>query len=182
MTISWKCPECGLDYDTISPRDASGAVRSFPRRYRSLLTHFEPGEDLEAVIRQRPAEGVWSALEYTAHVAQTLDLMAPTIRQIVNEDNPHLFAWDPDEQAEEQSYNNWSLLEAVGELESGCADLSMAIEYTPATDWNRKGTFDYGEREAIDIARNAVHEGSHHLRDIKRGLSQILGRDVEEKL
>lgn len=182
MTISWTCPECGLAYDAISPRDAAGAVRSFPRRYRSLLTHFEPGEDLEEIIRQRPAPDVWSALEYTAHVAQTLDLMAPTIRQIVNEDNPHLFAWDPDEQAEEQSYNDWTLLEAIGEMESGCADLSMAIEYTPSTDWNRKGTFDYGEREAIDVARNAVHEGSHHLRDIRRGLSQILGREIEELL
>ncbi|MEW6152464.1 MAG: DinB family protein [Actinomycetota bacterium] len=182
MTISWTCPECGLDYDKISPRDASGAVRTFPRRYRSVLTHFAlPGEDLEEIVRQRPAPGVWSALEYTAHVAQTLDLMAPTIRQIVLEDNPHLFAWDPDEQAEEQSYNDWTLMEAIAELESACADLSMALEYVGSEDWTKKGTFDYGEREALDVARNAVHEGSHHLRDIKRGLSQILGREVEEQ-
>lgn len=180
MTIHWVCPECGLDYDTISPRDAAGAVRTFPRRYRNVLTHFGPDEDLEEVIRTRPAPDVWSALEYTAHVAQTLDLMAPNIRQIVNEDNPHLYTFDPDEQAEEQDYNDWTLLMAVSELESACADLSMAIEYTPSDAWNRKGTFDYGEREAIDIARNAVHEGSHHLRDIRRGLSQILGREVEE--
>jgi hypothetical protein len=60
--------------------------------------------------------------------------------------------------------------------------MSLAIEYVPSDEWNRVGTFDYGEREAIDVARNAVHEGSHHLRDIKRGLSQILGREVEEQL
>jgi hypothetical protein len=180
VTIHWVFPECGLDYDTISPRDAAGAVRTFPRRYRNVLTHFEAGEDLEEVIRTRPAPDVWSALEYTAHVAQTLDLMAPNIRQIVNEDNPHLYTFDPDEQAEEQDYNDWSLLMALSELESACADLSMAIEYTPSDSWNRTGTFDHGEREAIDVARNAVHEGSHHLRDIRRGLSQILGREVEE--
>lgn len=182
MSIRWKCPECGLDYESISPRDAAGAVRSFPRRYRSILTHFEPGEDLEEIIRTRPAPGVWSALEYACHVAQRLDLMAPTIRQIVNEDNPHLYTFDPEKQAEEQDYNDWALLTALGELESACADLSMAIEYTAADEWTRKGTFDYGEREAIDVARDAVHEGSHHLRDIKRGLSQILGREVEEQL
>lgn len=183
MTISWVCPECGLDYDTVSPRDAAGAVRTFPRRYRSLLTQtFEPGEDLEELIRRRPAEGVWSALEYTCHVAQTLDLMAPTIRQIVNEDNPHLYSWDPDEQAEEQDYNDWTLMMAISELESACADLSMAIEYTGADEWTRVGTYDYGEREAIDVARNAVHEGSHHLRDVKKVLGQVLGREVDEKL
>ena len=180
MALDWTCPICGLDYKTVSPRDAAGAVRTFPRRYRNLLTHFEPGEDLEEVIRTRPSEGVWSALEYTAHTAQTIDLMAPTLRQVVNEDNPHLWAWDPDEQAEEQDYNDWTLLQAIGELESACADMSMAIEYVGADEWDRVGSYDYGERAAIDIARNAVHEGSHHLRDIKNGLREILGREIED--
>ncbi|MGH9225948.1 MAG: DinB family protein [Acidimicrobiales bacterium] len=178
--MSWVCKECGLDYEEITPHVASGAVRTFPRRYRSVLTHFKPGEDLEEVIRTRPAAGVWSALEYTAHVAQTLDLMAPAIRQIALEDNPPLFSFDPDVQAEEQDYNDWTLLQALSELESACADLSMAIEYCASSDWGRKGTFSYGEREAIDVARNAVHEGNHHLMDIKRGLSSILDRDIGE--
>ena len=180
MTISWKCPDCGLDYETISPRDCAGAVRTFPRRYRQVLTHFEAGENLEEIIRQRPSEGVWSALEYTAHVAQTLDLMAPAIRSIGADDNPTLWAFDPDEQAAKEDYNSWTLLRAIGELESACADLSMAIEYTSSSDWTRTGTYPHGEREAIDVARNAVHEGTHHLRDIKRNLGQLLGRAVDE--
>ena len=183
MSISWTCPECGLDYDTIEPRDCAGAMRTLPRRYRSVLTTvFLEGEDLEAIIRQRPAEGVWSALEYTAHVAQTLDLMAPAIRSIGADDNPTLYAFDPDEQAAKEDYNSWTLLQAIGELESACADLSMAIEYTASTGWARKGTYDHGEREAIDVARNAVHEGAHHLRDIKRNLGQLLGREVDENI
>jgi hypothetical protein len=181
VSISWTCPECGLDYDTISPHDASGAMRMLPRRYRSVLTtHFLPGEDIEALIRQRPAEGVWSALEYTAHAAQVIDMAAPAIRQIALEDNPLLFSFDAEVQAEEQDYNSWTLLQAVGEMESACADLSMAIEYCDSTGWNRIGTFSYGEREAIDVARNAVHEGAHHLRDVKLGLSKLLGREVDE--
>ncbi len=180
MTVSRVCPECGFDYGTVSPRDASGAIRTFPRRYRSVLTSFEDDEDLEEIIRQRPAADVWSALEYTAHVAQTIDLMAPNLRQIITEDNPFLYTFDPDTQVEEQSYNNWTLLQALGELESACADMSMAIEYVPSSEWNRVGTFDSGEREAIDVARDAVHEGAHHLRDIKRNLSAMLGREVDE--
>jgi hypothetical protein len=180
MTVSWVCPQCGFDYETVSPRDASGAVRTFPRRYRSVLTQFDDDDELEDVIRRRPAPDVWSALEYTAHVAQTIDLMAPNLRQIITEDNPFLYTFDPDRQAEEQSYNNWTLLQALGELESSCADMSMAIEYVPADGWSRVGTFDYGEREAIDVVRSAVHEGAHHLRDIKRNLSSILGREIDE--
>jgi hypothetical protein len=181
MTISWKCPECGLDYDTISPRDAVLAVRTFPRRYRALLTHFDPDEDVDDVIRRRPAPGVWSALEYTAHAAEVLDLLAPTIRQIVNETNPHLYFFDSDAQAAEKSYNDWPLLRALGDLESACADLSSAIEFVDPADWNRTGTFDWGEREAIDMARNAVHEGAHHLRDIEKVLTQVRGRATSER-
>lgn len=176
MSVSWTCPECGLDYDTVSNRDAVLAVRTFPYRYKKLLTTLEPGEDMDAILRERPAPDVWSAIEYTAHVAQTLDLMAPTIRQMVNEDNPHLFEFDPDKQAEEQSYNDWTFTDVLGELESACADLSSAIEYVDPADWHRKGTFSYGEREAIDVARNAVHEGNHHLMDIERGLATLRAR------
>jgi hypothetical protein len=181
MTISWKCPECGLDYDLISPRDAALAIRTFPRRYRNLLTHLGPDEDVDDVIRRKPSPDVWSALEYTAHVAQVLDLIAPIIRQIANEDNPHLYFFDSDQQAAEQAYNEWSLLRALGELESACADLSMTIEYMDPAAWNRKGTFDWGEREAIDMVRNAVHEGAHHLRDLQKVLTQVRGRETTER-
>lgn len=181
MTIRWTCPECGLSYETISPRDAAGAVRTFPRRYRAILTHFDDDEDPDSIIRRRPAPDVWSALEYTGHVADVLDLTAPILRQIANEDNPHLYFFDSDRQAEEQSYNQLPLLTVISRLETACADLSMAIEYTSADDWTRVGTFDWGEREAIDVVRNAVHEGAHHLRDIERGLARVRGRPVAQE-
>ena len=176
MALSWTCPECGLVYDTISPLDAVLAVRTFPRRYRHLLTHFDPDEDVDDVVRRKPSPDVWSALEYTAHVAEVLDLLAPTIRQIEAEDNPHLYFFDSDKQAQEQGYNNWPLLRVIGDLDSACADLSSAIEFVEPENWGRKGTFDWGEREAIDMARNAVHEGAHHLRDVEKVLTQVRGR------
>jgi hypothetical protein len=176
VTISWRCPQCGLDYDFISPRDAALAVRTFPRRYRNVLTHFGPGEDVDDVIRRRPEPGMWSALEHTAHVAEVLDLMAPNIRQIASEANPRLPSVDPDRESEEQSYNEQPLLEVLSRLETACADLSMAIEYMDPSDWTRTGTFEYGQREAIDVVRNAVHEGAHHLRDIEWVLAQVRKR------
>lgn len=183
MTLHVQCPECGVDYDEITPHDAAGFMRMLPRRYRNVLTRvFRPGEDLEELIRRRPEPGVWSALEYTAHTAQTLDLLAPALRKTALEDNPFLFAFEPDEQAEEQAYNDWTLLQALSELESACADLSMAIEYTEPANWARVGTYPEpkGERSAVDLAREAVHEGIHHLRDVRRVLGAVLGREVRE--
>jgi hypothetical protein len=181
MTVHWVCPECGLDYDTISPRDAVLAARTFPRRYRSLLTHLDPDEDPDSVIRRRPAPDVWSALEYTAHVADILDWLASSIRRIEVEDQPRLYEFDPDEKAEEEEYNDLPLVEALGRLETACADLSNTIEFMDPAAWTRTGRYEWGEREAIDLARNAVHEGSHHLRDIQRVLTQVRGRTTEER-
>ncbi|HWI03460.1 MAG TPA: hypothetical protein VNT52_06465, partial [Acidimicrobiales bacterium] len=68
MSEASKCQECGFDYETLDPAEIPAALRAFAKRYRAPLTRFLPGEDGDAVVRQRPAEGTWSALEYAAHV------------------------------------------------------------------------------------------------------------------
>lgn len=176
MSLDWTCPECGMDYQTVSPRDIVLAARTFPRRYRAVLTRFGTDEDPDDLLRARPAPAVWSALEYAAHVADILELLAPTIRRIEVEDNPRLNQFDPDERAEEEAYNEDGLLDVLGRLETGCADLSNTVEFMDPDAWTRTGSYEWGEREAIDVARNAVHEASHHLRDIERVLAQARAR------
>ena len=44
--------------------------------------------------------------------------------------------------------------------------------FTP-DDWSRKAQYPYGEREVIDIFRNMVHEGVHHLRDVENVLRAV---------
>jgi hypothetical protein len=174
VSVSWTCPECGLVYDTISPRDAALAVRTFPRRYRYLLTHFHPDEDVDDVIRRRPHGGVsWSALEHAAHAADTLDLLGPAIRRVTTEANPRLSFPDPVERAEREGYNEQRLLDVLSRLDTACADLSMTIEYMDPGDWTRNGVLEGEEREAIDLARDAVHTGVHHLREIERVLAEV---------
>ena len=47
-----------------------------------------------------------------------------------------------------------------------------------ADDWSRKAQYPYGERELIDIARNMVHEGVHHLRDVENVLRAVIGKPL----
>ena len=170
----WVCPECGLDYDTISPRDTVAAVRSYPRRYRSALTSgFDPGEDPEDLVRRRPDPATWSALEYSAHVADVLDFTVLWIRGILREDDPEMFAFDSDEQAVEKGYNDQSRREVIGNLETASAELASVLEGVSPDDWARTGRFPWGVRDALATARNAVHEGSHHLRDVERVLARV---------
>ncbi len=170
------CPECGLHYDTISAGDALVAVRSFPRRYRALLTALDPEEDAESIVRRRPAPGTWSAVEYTAHVGDVLDQLATAIRKIVVENHPAVTTWDADERAAEQRYGDWDSTEALFALDHACARLADVMESVDPGDWVRTGTVDGSERDALTLARDAVHEGAHHLRDIERGLRAVRGR------
>lgn len=168
------CPECGLDYDTVKPLDTIRAVRSFPYRYRSLVKElYQQEPDAEGIMRRRPEPSTWSALEYTAHVADAIDTMAPIIRRMIVEDNPSIPSSDNEDRVDTEDYNSLAVPEALSRLESSCSDLGMTLDCLGAEDWTRTGQFDFGERDALAIARNAVHEGSHHLRDIESNLKPM---------
>ncbi len=152
------------------------AVRSFPRRFRALLVTPGSVDAPDAVFRRRPDPSTWSALEYTAHVADLLDHLGPMIRRIIVEENPSIPGFDNDERAATKRYNDLERAEVLGWLELACGELASVIEGVSADDWTRTGRLDDGVRDALTVARNGVHEGSHHLRDVQRVLNQVRGR------
>lgn len=172
----WVCPECGLDYDTISPSDAAIALRSFPRRYREALAVLEGDDRRDALLRRRPEPTVWSALEYTAHVADMEDAMAGVISRMTRETHPTLDFPDADERAAEAGYNELDPTAVLDHLASACEGAATAVAAVAPADWTRTAAFPWGDRDALTMARNAVHEGSHHLRDLNRVLSEVTGR------
>lgn len=151
------------------------AVRSFPRRYRSLLVTPGSADGPDAVFRRRPDPSTWSALEYAAHVADRLDHLGPDIRRITYEERPALAAFDSDERATAQSYNTIDRTEVLGWLDLACAELASVMETVRADDWTRTGLVAGAERDAITLARDGVHEGAHHLRDVQRVLAAVRG-------
>jgi len=171
----WVCPECGLDYDTVKPLDAINAIRSFPRRYRAALAALSRDEAFDVLVRRRPVPGTWSGLEYTAHAADMIDRFAPAIRRIQVEDRPALAFFDPETRVDQDRFNDRTVSRVLSDLETACADMAATLETVEAEDWTRTGRFDWGERDILTTARNAVHEGSHHLRDTERVLAQVWG-------
>lgn len=171
----WVCPECGIDYDTISPSDAVVAVRSYPRRFGAALAGPDAEDDpaWDARLHQRPEPTVWSAVEYTAHVADLFDLFADVLRRMAVEDDPQIDFWDENERAEQQHYNDQPRQHTLEGLKANAQRLALVMDGIDAGDWTRTATFPWGERDTLTMARNAVHEGHHHLRDVERVLESL---------
>jgi DinB family protein len=172
----WVCPECHLDYDSIKPLDTIAAIRSFPRRYRAALTTFGQDEDADALVRRRPEPGAWSALEHAALAADMIDRYAPAVRRMLVEDGPTLPFFDPESRVDNERWNERSVRGVLSDMETACADMASTLDSVGAEDWTRTGRFDWGERNVLDAAREAVHQGSHHLRDIESVLRRVRGR------
>lgn len=170
MSSGYVCPECGLDYDTISPPDTKVAIRSYPRRYRSALASAMDDESDEGLVRRRPDDTTWSALEYTVHVADVYEHFAPAFRRMYEESHPTIDFWDPDERAEAERYGEQDPAAALDRLDAAAEQLAQVLDRVDADAWSRTATFPFGERDLLRMARNAVHEGSHHLRDVERVL------------
>ena len=171
------CPDCGLDYDTVMPLDTVRAVRSYPRRYKALLTGvFDDDEDPDAVVNRRPDDSTPSALEHTARAAHVIDATGPLIRRASVEDEPTLKWFDFEERSAERRYNESSRREVLAEIETACADLAATLDTVGDDDWTRVAHFDTDDRTVLDLARDAVHAGSHHLRQIEKVLEQVRGR------
>lgn len=172
------CPDCGLDYGTVKPLDAIRAIRSYPRRYRAFLTGFDDDEDPDALVRRRPDPATPSALEHAVRAAYVIDATAPLIRRTIVEDEPSLPSFDFEQRPTERRYDEESRREVLSEIETACADLATTLDTVDDEDWLRIAHFDDGDRTVLDMARDAVHAGSHRLREIERVLPQVRGRPL----
>jgi hypothetical protein len=166
----WVCSECGFDYDACSPATTPETLRGFGRRYRIPLVRGLPGEDLDRLLRMRPDPQTWSALEYACHTRDGFALYDHRIGVVLVEDRPMLPGMRRDEVVVERDYNRQNPAEVSEELAVAAEVLAARLESVPHEGWVRVGVRDNLEMTIDWMARNVVHEGTHHLLDIGRSL------------
>jgi hypothetical protein len=171
-----RCAECGFDPSELRPSDTAVAVRSFVRRYQAPLMRGLPGEDLDSIVRRSPASGVWSALEYSAHVRDIFRVFDGRIRSALAGDEPSemVVDWEGMVAAVSPSLERKAVADDVADAATTLA--TTLSELTP-TDWELSAHDGRGHRLPVrDLALAAVHEGSHHLLDVGRSLRAARGR------
>ncbi len=172
----WVCSECGFDFDACDPAVAADTVRGFARRYAIPLTRGLKHEDLDALLRVRPEPDTWSALEYACHVRDSFGVYDDRIAKVLAEDRPSFKMMGRDQAVIDRDYNRQLPAVVVEELSAAAEGLAARLETVPADGWDRVGIREDLEMTVDWMARNSVHEGSHHLVDIGRVLRAARAR------
>lgn len=167
-TGEWSCDECGMDFAAHGPGDLASRTREFPIRWRYLT------EDVDdATRRRRPDPSTWSAIEYGCHIDDALHWMVGALARTRDEDRPYNEYFDPDARAEQERYDERPYEDVSAALADGAVQLADLLEEVQPDEWERVARYSWGERDLLDMARNAVHEGVHHLWDVERVLTGL---------
>lgn len=176
----WPCEECRYDPASFDEAALVGAVAAIATRYQAPLTRFLPADDQSYVLRTRPSPGVWSALEYVAHVRDAVGFYDERVRRVLAEDNPQLTAPDDPRLSAPKSWDDLCIERRYNEQDPATVLTALAESATAAAarfaslspeQWQRTGLgIDGDERSVRLLAERLAHEGHHHLLDIGRSM------------
>lgn len=129
---------------------------------------------LPELRRIRPSPQVWSVAEYVCHLRDVHIAYTIRLHRTRIEDRPTLEPVLNDLRARRFRYNECDLAATLNELATAAAGFCEEAARTGEQDWNRVATRLPGEqRTARWLVRQAMHEGVHHLSDIRK-IGEIL--------
>jgi hypothetical protein len=119
--------------------------------------------------RTRPSPGVWSVNEYVCHLRDVYVSFTIRLYRVRTEHQPAFEPMFNDLRARRFRYNECDLAATLDELAAAATGFGDEVARTEEHEWNRVGTRLPGERRTARwLVRQAMHEGAHHLGDIKR--------------
>jgi len=162
------CSACGFDGADYDDAGLLAQLRALGPSWRALLD--QAGPDL----RTRPADGVWSAIEYAAHSRDITALHEFGVEQALTGDEPVLPAVDPGlADAAAASYGEDDPDDVVEALAAAATQLAARADDAGTDAWSRGLTLGDQRVEVRRLLEHALHDSTHHLGDVARGLAQL---------
>jgi uncharacterized damage-inducible protein DinB len=163
------CPDCGVAYLDVSIERAAEVIGGLPASFRAAMAAIPPD-----AYRRRPEAGTWSVVEYLCHVRDVYATYTIRLHRARTEPEPVLEPMLNDLRARRFDYLHRDVDAVLDELEANAAGFRAEIARTPSGSWDRRVSRLPGERRTARwLARQAVHEGVHHLRDIEQVSGQV---------
>jgi hypothetical protein len=154
------CPECGLDTQRFAREAIPGMIQVNAAAWQDVLSG--PGD-----LRQRPAPGVWSTLEYGCHVRDVLRLYDERLVMMLTEDGPDYPNWDQNATALADRYAEQDPALVAADLRRAAEAIAARFGRVSGDQWQRTGRRSDGARFTVEsFARYLVHDPVHHLYDV----------------
>lgn len=159
-TLERRCPECGVDVAELTPQDVAAAIRASLPRWQAALSR----ED----VAERPSPGVWSVLEYGAHVRDVFRVMHYRLDLLLTREAPTFPDWDQDGTAVEDDYAGQDPRAVATQLAAAGRGMADALDAVLRRDLERSGTRSNGSVFTVrTLGRYAWHDVAHHLHDVE---------------
>ena len=173
-TKSWvwvlerKCDQCGFDTRSFPSTDIARLNREAAEPWPELLD--------DPLVRLRPNDSTWSALEYACHVRDAFRLGHYRVGLMLTDDTPHFENWDQDDTAVADRYDLQNPELVAEEIVSAAAALADLFSTVEPHQWARTGVRSDGVPFTVDsFGRYFVHDPLHHVFDVRRGYSGLAG-------
>jgi hypothetical protein len=153
------CPECGLEPAAVDPTTVADRIRTHAGRWSAALA--------EPAATERPAPGVWSPVEYGAHVRDMYGVFADRVGLMLLADDPEFENWDQDVAAVEGGYERLSAAEVATGLTAAIDRMATGLDAVPAHAWHRTGRRSNGSAFTVaTLTQYMLHDDVHHLHDV----------------
>ena len=157
--LSRGCPDCGFEPAAVAPTDVADLVEHDADDWLRRLT----GD----AVRDRPAPGVWSRLEYGCHIRDVHRIFDPRVHLMLTEDEPVFPNWDQDQTAVEDNYAAQDPAVVADELSAAAATVAATYRRVPDDAWSRRGLRSNGSEFTVaTIAIYHLHDIVHHAWDV----------------
>jgi DinB superfamily len=158
------CAGCALSYADTTVEHAAEVIATLPHAVREAISAIP-----QEACRVRPSPTTWSVVEYVCHLRDVYISYTIRLHRTRVEDRPSLEPMYNDLRARRFRYNERDVGAVLDELQAVATGFCDEIARSGQQDWERTATRLPGEqRTARWLARQAMHEGVHHLADIRR--------------
>lgn len=167
MTVE-VCHECRFDGAHYNRLDARRSLTTMAMRWRWAAAGVN-----DAVLSTRPAPTTWSAAEYAGHAAVVLASLDELLGLMTKGTVSRLAVPPPTDAVADDPPYTTSFADGVDLIEEHATKLEARVGALEAHQWT--ASIELGD-EVVDpdwVLRHAVHDASHHLADIGRGLHAL---------
>ncbi len=160
----YSCWTCEVSYPQISVKQAVEVIRQLPAAVQEAVLSVPT-----RCLRLRPTVEQWSVTEYVCHVRDVYATYTIRLHRARTEHAPVLEPMLNDLRALRFRYNERNATFVLDELAATAAGFCDEVALTRPDQWNRLVTRLPSEnRTSRWLVRQAMHEGQHHLDDIRR--------------